>query len=137
MRGDVVKLKPSGLGRTLSTGLVLSLLVMAASMIFLLYNVQTEGDKMPYVLSFALPFGIPAVLLAALGVVSMGHLDEDKWKIWLFIASILSVGLEVGVGVLGIALWNNLSIGVSLLFIAACLLGLAITFFVSRNDKAK
>ena len=135
MRGDVVKKKPSGLGKTLSTGLVLSLLVMAASMIFLLYNIQVEGEKLPYVLSFALPLGIPAVAFGAFGVISMGHLDEDKWKIALFIVSILAFMLEIAVGILGIALWGNISIGVSLIFIGVCLLGLAITFLVSRNEE--
>ena len=134
MRGDVVKKKPSGIYRTLATGLVLSLLVMAAAMIYMLYNAQVEGDKTSFILKFALPFGIAAVLCGGFGVFSMGRLEQKKWRLALLIVSFLSALIEISGGVLGIVIFSNLAIGISLIGIGVSLLGLCVTALFGLND---
>ena len=135
MRGDVVKQKPSGIYKTLATGLVLSLLVMAAAMIYMLYNAQPEGDRTLFILRFALPFGILAVGFGGFGVFSMGKIDQKKWRVILLIISSMAAATEILAGVFGIIFFNNLSIGISLIAIGVCLIGLTITALFSLNDN--
>ena len=114
MRGDKnEKGRPTGLFKTLSTALVLSLLVMVAAMIFVLYNASDPNDRASMMLPFAIPYGVVAALLAGMGIYLSGNLENKGKRILLIILGFVASEVEISAGILDIALFGNLSIGVS------------------------
>ena len=80
-------------------------------------------------------FFILAVGFGGFGVFSMGKIDQKKWRVILLIISSMAAATEILAGVFGIIFFNNLSIGISLIAIGVCLIGLTITAFFSLNDN--
>lgn len=134
MRGDVVEIKKTSIFRTLDTGLLLSLLVMAAALIYMLYQFAPATDRASVMLPYAIPFGTTAVILGGVALFFMSSLEKLRSRYITLIVALLSGLLEIAVGILGIAIFANLGIGISIIGIGVCLLGLDFVAFLSRKE---
>ena len=124
-----------GLFRTLSTAIVLSCLVAIAAMIYLLTQAAPNDDsRVPFILSYAIPFGLSGVIIAAMGIVSMNDLGNKMKRNLLLIDSLLCFAMEASLGVLDIVMFNNLAIGISVIGLGVCVLVLGILSFLSRKE---
>ena len=124
-----------GLFRTLSTAIVLSCLVAIAALIYLLTQAAPNGDgRVPFILSYAIPFGLSGVIFAAIGIVSMNDLGNKIKRNILLVDSLLCFAMEASLGIIDIVMFNNLAIGISVIGLGICVLVIGIISFLSRKE---
>nr|MCR5079681.1 hypothetical protein [Bacilli bacterium] len=127
--------KPFSLFRTLATAIVLSSLVTIAALIYLLTQSAPQGEgRIPFILSFAIPFGVLGVAFGAMGIIGINGVEKPSTRMALLISGIGCFLMEATAGVFGIVSFSNVTIGVCMIGLGLCVLGITALSFFNRKE---
>ena len=111
--------------KTLATAIVLGCLVCFGALIYALYQASTPETRLSVMLPYAIPFGVLMLACGASGMIAMTNHGVKKMQLFGLFGGFAAGAYQIVEGVFCITLFNNLSIGISVIGIAICLLVLS------------